>query len=138
MKKLFKIYFVIVAVVALSSCRKTEFASVIPSSSQDTHTPAYKSFHETGSSDGSYFVDKDKCKKCHTGSRTMGIIWQAPYMSDNSYSNLEELVNNYDFVNNVHLKKNTPKEAGVSSIPDSEKAALLNYLKTFETAPAVK
>ena len=85
---------------------------------------SFRSYHD-GSDDGSgIFTDRDKCKKCHTG-RTMDINWTAPYMSDNRYESIRELINDYDFENNVHTLTNQPLKGGVTS---NQKEALINYL----------
>jgi hypothetical protein len=133
MKKLINISLISAAVIALASCQKTEFDSVVPASAQTEHT--YKT-HVGSNDDGSgdLFTDKDKCKKCHTTSgRLMGIDWNPPYMSDNRYSSIEELVNNFDFVNNVHKPKTAGKKSPVTiGITEEQKAGLITYLKSLE------
>jgi hypothetical protein len=135
MKNLLKLTFLFSTILALTSCRKTEFNSVSPSVGIDA--PTVKVHEGSGTNpDGTLFTDKDKCKKCHTTtSRTMGIVWSAPYMSDNSYLNIEELVANYDFANNVHLKKGNSKNNSVSS---EEMQELISYLKQLESGPSAK
>ncbi|MCW3103613.1 MAG: hypothetical protein JWO09_2053 [Bacteroidetes bacterium] len=133
MKNLVKISLITSAVLAFASCQKTEFASVAPAYEQTEQT--YR-LHHTGSGDGTdgedLFTDKDKCKKCHTTSGRLIINWTAPYMADNRYSSIEELINNFDFVNNVHM----PKTIGYKNshgISEEQKASLITYLKTLQT-----
>jgi hypothetical protein len=129
MKSLLKFSLLSFAVIAFASCQKTEFDSVSPVAADNL--PSYKLVHDGTDADGNMFTDKDKCKKCHTSSRLADIVWNAPYMSDNSYLNLEELIANYDFVNNVHLKKGEPKPKQ-NDISAEEKDELLSYLKSLE------
>lgn len=134
MKNLVKISLFTSAVLAFASCQKTEFDSVVPACDQTEQT--YK-LHHSGSVDdetesGDLFTDKDKCKKCHTTSGRLSIDWTAPYMSDNRYGSIEELINNFDFVNNVHLPKAANKNT--SGISEEQKAGLITYLKTLQAA----
>jgi len=131
MKNLVKISLITSAVLALASCQKTEFASVAPA--YDQTEPSYK-LHHTGAGDDDgedLFTDKDKCKKCHTTSGRLSIDWTAPYMSDNRYSSIEELVNNFDFINNVHMPKTAHKTS--PGISEEQKEKLITYLKTLQT-----
>lgn len=92
----------------------------------------------TGSDIGTtLFTDKDKCKKCHGGttvgkSLSMEINWDAPYSTNAGvYNTIEELINNYDFVNNVHLPKNAALANKVTDagITTEQKQQLIIYLK---------
>ncbi|MDF2438836.1 MAG: hypothetical protein K0Q95_3212 [Bacteroidota bacterium] len=137
MKNLVKLTLLFSTIIALTSCRKTEFNSVTPSTAQNT--PSYKLVHDGSANDpgGVLFTEKDKCKKCHTSSRTMDLNWSAPYMSDNRYSSIEELVSNYDFVKNEHIKKgdSRPRQNTISAEETDE---LISYLKSLEQAQATK
>jgi hypothetical protein len=131
MKTLVKTSLLTFSIIALFGCQKTEF---IPLSSGSGSTDNLKVHEGADVIDDNAFTDKDKCKKCHTGStKTMGIDWNAPYMSDNRYNSIEELIANFDFVNNVHLKTIENK-----NITTGEKQDLVNYLKNIAIESAVK
>jgi cytochrome c553 len=131
MKHLVKISLAVCTIIALASCEKTEFDSVKPANAGTEQT--YKT-HQAGDDDsnsGDLFTDKDKCKKCHsTGGRSMEIDWTTPFMSDHRYNSIEELIENFDFVNDVHLPKGSMKP-GQSGISEEEKAALISYLEAL-------
>jgi len=128
MKNLVKFSFVLFAALAFSSCGKTEFANVTPDTAGNVATKIHHTEDADDNSSGDLFTDKDKCKKCHSAPKLMGIDWTAPYMSDNRYSSIEELVNNFDFVNNVHVNFSL-RSIGTSSISAAQKQELINYLK---------
>lgn len=135
MKNLIKIGFIVSAVIAFASCEKTEFDSAVPCDQQNQQTT--KAFHLGTIEDigGNLLADRDKCKKCHTATgKTMGLDWSAPYMSDNRYNSIEELIDNYDFENNVHLVKGTQK-SGQTAISEEQKNELISYLKSLEKNP---
>jgi len=148
MKKVIKIGYMMAAVLALASCSKTTgLDSVVPSNVADHGTRVYHDGTDgvdTGAGIGtSLFTDKDKCKKCHGGGATSGksvsINWNAPYMSNGEYSSIEELIDNYDFVNNVHLRKNSVLTARVQpGVTAEQKQQLINYLKTLEAEAAMQ
>jgi hypothetical protein len=133
MKNLVKISLVSIAVIAFASCQKTEFDSVTPvASEQNNQTFKYHGTVEDMGS-GDLFTDKDKCKKCHTStSRSMGLDWTAPYMSDNRYSSIEELIENFDFVNEIHLPVNSSKN-NLQGISEKQKSDLITYLKNLQS-----
>lgn len=138
MKNLINIGLITLVVIAFASCQKTEFNSPALSSAK-SEQPTYKTYH--GDADefdnGGFFTDKDKCKRCHTTSgKTMGVNWVPPYMSDNRYNSIEELVDNFDFVNNIHLQKGAIKVK--QTISDEQRAELIAYLKTLEVISATK
>jgi hypothetical protein len=118
----------IVVSLVVTSCRKTDLAPVSPVGISDSQYRTSFSISDSTNIDGeNIFTDKNKCKKCHTG-KSMSIDWNAPYMSDNSYKTIEELVANYDFVNNVHIlsgERSRP-DAGISEYQRQE---LIVYLK---------
>ena len=132
MKTLVKFSVVLLAIIAFASCRKTEFNDATPVTTQNTDVS--KSYHDGNFDEwgGEIFTDKDKCKKCHSTPKSMGIEdlgidWQAPYMSDNRYTTIEEVVNNFDFTNNVHLSASV-RYATNPTISETEKQDLINYL----------
>jgi hypothetical protein len=132
MKNLVKTGIIAAAVIAFASCQKTEFDSVVPATEEKQQT--FKAYH-VGSEDlnGNLLADRDKCKKCHTSTaKAMGLDLTAPFMADNRYSSIEELVNNYDFVNNVHLPAGAAK-ANQSAVTEEQKTQLINYLKSLES-----
>jgi hypothetical protein len=137
MKNLIKTGLIVSAVIAFASCGKYEFEEVKPACSETAQQPAQneqeRSFDLGSTEDsGNLLADRDKCKKCHTTSgKTMGIDWTAPYMTDSRYSSIEELINNYDFVNDVHLPKDAQK-SGQTAISDEQKNELITYLKDLE------
>lgn len=131
----------LITVLAFASCRKTEFDSVVPSNAADKNV---KSYHDGSNGDDgtdaglgtTLFTDKDKCKKCHggtTGGKMVQIDWRAPYMANGEYNSIEELIDNYDFVNNVHMNKAGVYTAKVqqAGITPEQKQALVDYLKTL-------
>lgn len=138
MKTLIKISLISAAVIAFASCQKTEFSSFENcetsnnvSSENSTQTDPTNKAHEIVADDasGNLIGDKDKCKRCHTStSRTMGLDLNPPFMSDNRYSSIEELINNYDFINDVHLPMTSAKQGTVSN---EERDALISYLKAL-------
>lgn len=117
-----------IAALAFASCGKTEFENVSPNTAGNVNATK---IHHTGDNDDidgtDLFTDKDKCKKCHSAPKLMGIDWSAPYMSDNRYGSIEELVNNFDFVNNVHVNAATRKVT--QAVSETQKQDLINYLK---------
>jgi hypothetical protein len=130
MRNLAKTGLIIAATIAFASCQKTEFNSVVPS---EPAQQSNKSYHVESIDDlnGNLLADRDKCKKCHTAAgKTMGIDWTAPYMSDGRYNSIEELIDNYDFVNDIHLMSGTAK-ADQSTISDEQKNELISYLKNL-------
>ena len=118
----------IVVSLVITSCRKTDLAPVSPvgnSSSSQYRTSISDSTNIDGEN---IFTDKNKCKKCHTG-KSMSIDWNAPYMTNNRYKTIEELVANYDFENNVHtFSERSRPDAGISEYQRQE---LIVYLKTL-------
>jgi len=126
MKTLLKTSLIIFSAIALASCEKTE---LIPESSYDGSTGNHKVHQDAVESiGGDLFTDKDKCKKCHTGSgKTMGIDWNAPYMSDNHINSIEELIANFDFAKNVHGNINGKN----TSISNEKKQELIIYLNSI-------
>jgi hypothetical protein len=123
---------IVAIVIAFTSCQKTEFASVAPEN--ESPTDQNRIFHAItpDAETGNLLADKDKCKKCHTStSRSMGLDLNAPFMSDNRYSNLEELINNFDFVNNVHLPKGIIQRTE-NVISKEQKDKLIQYLKDLK------
>jgi|SRR6218665_27614 len=128
MKNLVKFSLITIAAFALASCGKTEFEDVTPGTAGNVNAVKIHHTGDDGDIDGTdLFTDKDKCKKCHAAPKLMGIDWSAPYMSDNRYASIEELVNNFDFVNNVHFNASTRKV--VQNISEEQKQELINYLK---------
>jgi hypothetical protein len=128
MKTLIKTSLVAFSIIALSSCQKTE---LVPVSAGSESTENLKLYHEGADGIGSdLLTDKDKCKKCHTaGGKTMGIDWNAPYMSDGRYNSIEELIADFDFANNVHSAfTSTEKNSGVS---EQQKQDLIDYLNSM-------
>jgi len=123
---------IVAVVIAFTSCQKTEFASVAPENVSSTDQN--KIFHAAAPDAGgdNLLADKDKCKKCHTStSRSMGLDLNAPFMSDNRYSSLEELIDNFDFVNYVHLAKGTVQKTE-NLISREQKDKLIQYLKDLK------
>jgi hypothetical protein len=123
---------IVAIVIAFSSCQKTEFASVAPDNAvaSDQNRVFHPISPDAGT--GNLLADKDKCKKCHTStSRSMDLDLNAPFMSDNRYSSLEELINNFDFVNNVHLPKGTIQRTE-NTISKEQKDKLIQYLKDLK------
>ncbi len=151
MKNIVKISLVCATILAFASCRKTDFDDVTPGNTSNHTTKLY---HDGSTDDGSgstggggIFTDRDKCKKCHGGGTTssgksLEINWQAPYMSNGEYASIEELVNNFDFVNYVHLRKNNATTNALVSktqagITPEEKQQLIDYLKNLAAASTV-
>ena len=137
MKNSVKFSFVLFAALAFAGCGKTEFADVSPGTAGNINTT--KTFHSGDLSDadpGGLFTDKDKCKKCHSAPKLMGIDWSAPYMSDGRYNSIEDLINNFDFVNNVHLPVTTRKSYAIPTISEEQKQDLLIYLNGMITEHA--
>lgn len=139
MKTIVKISLISAAVIAFASCQKTEFSSFenveMPQSVSPENcyleTNTTTRAHEIVADDpsGNLLGDKDKCKRCHTStSRTMGLDLNPPFMSDNRYNSIEELINNYDFINDVHLPVTSAKQGTVSN---EQREALISYLKTL-------
>lgn len=140
MKNLVKISCVAFAVIAFASCRKTEFSGVTPSTgSAATVDYSTKAYHDgslnVGDGGTDLLADKDKCKKCHGNARTMDLDWNAPYMADGRYSSLEELIDNFDFVNEVHLPVGATK---TSTISKEQRQSLLSYLESIATSTSVQ
>jgi hypothetical protein len=132
MKNLIKFSFVLFVVLAFASCGKTEFENISPAAGGNVDNVNVAKIHE-GDADGDtgeLFTDKNKCKKCHSSAKAMGIDWKAPYMSDGRYANIEELINNFDFVNNVHYKTAAVKDVQ-AVISEDQKQALIAYLKSM-------
>ncbi|MCE3279935.1 MAG: hypothetical protein K0S44_2126 [Bacteroidetes bacterium] len=137
MKNLIKISLISAAVVAFASCKKTEFSSfencnapVNVSPENCIMEPNPTRVHEVIAVDasGNLIGDKDKCKRCHTStSRTMGLDLNPPFMSDDRYNTIEELINNYDFIHDVHLPATSAKQGTVSN---EQRDALVSYLKS--------
>lgn len=135
MKNLVKLSMMSFMVIAFASCQKDDFNDVTPTSA-NSNAVELRASHD-GLLDefgGEIFTDKDKCKKCHStpksmGVETLGIDWQAPYMSDSRYNSIEDVVNNFDFVNNVHF--NTMSKSANPTINETEKQDLINYLKNI-------
>ena len=144
MKNLVKISLVCATILAFASCRKTDFADVTPGNASNGTTKLYHDGSmDSDNTGGTMFTDRDKCKKCHGGTTTSGksldINWQAPYMSNGEYANIEELVDNFDFVNNVHLRKNNVSATAAKAQADislEEKQQLIDYLKNLAAASA--
>jgi hypothetical protein len=132
MKNLIKISLVFITAILLGSCEKSDLAPIQPAAGSQS-TLSQKTFHTVADFDGGeLFTDKDKCKKCHTAAgKSMGITWEAPYMSDNRYNSIEELINNFDFVNNVHMNVSSEKTAQ-ETISEDRKIELISYLKSLE------
>ncbi|MCW3084907.1 MAG: hypothetical protein JWP12_2273 [Bacteroidetes bacterium] len=144
MKNLVKISLVCVTILAFASCRKTDFDDVTPGNVSNHTTKLY---HDGSTDDsnvgGTMFTDRDKCKKCHGGTTASGksldINWKAPYMSNGEYASIEELVNNFDFVNDVHLRKsdaNSLASKTPAGITTEQKQQLIDYLKNLAAASA--
>jgi cytochrome c peroxidase len=125
MKNLVKTGFALFALLAFTGCSKSEMNPVSGNAVVTRNTnPTDRSYHD-GTDDGNgtdIIGDRDKCKKCHTG-KAMGIDWNAPYMHDGRYKTIEELINDFDFINNQHGLGNQG-----NSISDAAKQDLLNYL----------
>lgn len=118
----------VVMSLVITSCRKTDLAPISPVG--NVSDSQYRTYGAISDIDGeNIFTDKNKCKKCHTG-KSMSIDWNAPYMSNNHYNTIEELIANYDFVNNVHLLSGERSriQAGIS---EYEKQDLIVYLKSL-------
>ena len=126
MKTSLKISAVALTLVVYMGCKKTELNPVQSNASLPAHLQANKAFHENDG--GTIFTDKDKCKKCHTG-RMAEINWNSP---DNNYQSIEELVNDYDFLNNVHTTDKQPQ----TIVSDKQKQELIDYLYSFVMKPA--
>ncbi|HEX8515036.1 MAG TPA: hypothetical protein VF868_02470 [Bacteroidia bacterium] len=132
MKNIVKSGVLAAVVIAFASCQKTEFNSVAPVDAQETPVFRVLGGESTEGTDGNLLSDRDKCKKCHTaGSKTMGLDLNAPFMPDNRYGSIEELVNNFDFVNNVHLPVNALRSN--PTISEEQKAGLISYLKSLQS-----
>jgi hypothetical protein len=131
MKNLVKAGLIFFSIIAFAGCQKTELIPVSDASS--TSTGNFKHYEAISDIvDGASFTDKDKCKKCHTGKgKSMGINWEAPYMSDNRYNTIEELINDFDFINNVHRTTLNLNEKDAPEITDEQKQELIDYLKSL-------
>ena len=130
MKTLIKFGFVIYAALTFAGCGKTEFDNVAPDTAGNTNqTLKYNHSGDMGTG-GDLFVDKDKCKKCHSAPKAMGIDWNAPYMGDSRYSSIEELINDFDFINNVHGRFVNGR-AGNPTISEAQKQDLIRYLESI-------
>lgn len=127
MKTLLKISAVAFTLVVYMGCKKTELNPVQTSASVPVHQQGTKSYHDGSEDGGTIFMDKDKCKKCHTG-RMAEINWNSP---DNNYQSIEELVNDYDFLNNVHTTTIQPQ----TIVSEKQKQELINYLHSFVMKP---
>jgi hypothetical protein len=125
MKTLFKTGLLTFSMIVFFGCQKTEFIPV--SSGEEVESSESSRVHQTGAdlSGGEILTDKDKCKKCHPG-RSMGIEWTAPYMSDNRYNSIEELIADFDFEKEVHGINSNTKNTSV--VTDQQKLELINYL----------
>lgn len=137
MKTLIKTSLISFSIIALFGCRKTELVPVYSAGSESTEN--LKLYHESADAiDGSLLTDKDKCKKCHTaGGKTMGIDWNSPYMSDGRYSTVEELISDFDFINNVH-STSIIAEKNNTEVTDQQKQDLIDYLNSIATATTGK
>jgi len=125
MKTLIKTGLTCFSFIILASCQKTE---LIPDVSDSSGSTEANGFHQDGTIDLSgadIFTDKDKCKKCHTG-KSMEIDWSAPYMSDNRYKSIEDLVNDFDFAKNVHPLNSGEKH--IFCVTTAQKQELIDYL----------
>jgi hypothetical protein len=136
MKTLIKISLISAAVVAFASCQKTEFSSFENCNAPEnvypenciTETNLTRAHEVISDVSDNLIGDKDKCKRCHTStSRTMGLDLNPPFMSDGRYNSIEELINNYDFINDVHLPVTSAKQGTVSN---EQRDALISYLKS--------
>jgi hypothetical protein len=130
MKTLIKGFSVLIILsLAFTSCRKADLAPLSPvGNSAGSQFKTYQTVTDSLADGESIFTDKDKCKRCHTG-KSVSIDWKAPYTSNN-YKTIEELVANYDFVNNIHLVSGF-KSKPLAGISETQKQDLIIYLKSL-------